>query len=204
MSVAILLNSYEIGAVAENDVICADGGYRFSEGKNVLAVVGDCDSLPSCPKDVKLVRYPARKNMTDGEIAVRYAVKRGHKNLSIYGATGGRLDHVLGNISLLALAHELGADAKIVSPDFTMYFTDDKISFTAKKGQIISVFAYGGDAVVKGQTGMSYPMKMLALQSFCTRGISNFAVDVKVTVTLESGKAIVLRFDELAPEFTEK
>lgn len=195
MKTAILLNSDEIGAVAEKDVICADGGYRYSEGKNVLAVVGDFDSVPALPEGVKVVRYPEHKDMTDGEIAVRYAVSEGYGELNIYGATGGRLDHVLGNLSLLGLAGSLGAKAKITAPGFTVYFTDKTLSFAAKKGQIVSVFAYGGDAVVEYQKGMSYPMDMLRLVSFNTRGISNIAVGNGVEIKVASGKILVFHFD---------
>ena len=49
MKVAIILKSPElVGKVEEENVIYADGAYKFKEkikNKNVLAVVGDFDSI---------------------------------------------------------------------------------------------------------------------------------------------------------------
>lgn len=196
MKTAIILNSKPNCHISEHDVICADGGYKYAKGKNVLALVGDFDSLTSIPKNVNVIRHPIEKNMTDGEIAISYAVEQGFDDLVIYGATGGRLDHVLGNISLLSLAYSLGAQAKILSRGFSIYYTKEKLVFNAQKNQLVSVFAYGGDAVVKYQKGLHYPMDMLTLKSFCTRGISNIAVEEKVEISVESGEVIIFHFNQ--------
>lgn len=194
MKIAIILNNNPHCEIAEKDVICADGGYRYAKGKNILALVGDFDSLPRIPKGINIVRYPKEKNMTDGEIAVRYAIEKGFDDLVIYGATGGRLDHVLGNISLLSLSHSLGVRAKILSRDFSIYYTQTNLIFESKKNQLVSVFAYGGDALVKCQKGMRYPMDKLTLKSFCTRGISNITEEEKIEIVLEKGEVIVFHF----------
>jgi len=197
MKTAILLNSDEIGVVTEKDVICADGGYRYAEGKNIIAVVGDFDSLISKPENVNTIQFPSEKNMTDGELAVRYAAEKGIKDVVIYGATGGRLDHVLGNISLLKLAHSLGVKAKISSPKFSIYYSDSLLSLETQKDCIVSIFAYGGEAVVEYAKGLYYPLDNLLLDSFCTRGISNKTVAEKAEIKVKSGEIIVFYYDKI-------
>ncbi|HPG92688.1 MAG TPA: thiamine diphosphokinase [Clostridia bacterium] len=197
MKIAILLNSDEIGQVAEKDVICADGGYRYAEGKNVIAVVGDFDSLKRKPDEVNVIEYPSEKNMTDGELAIRYAAENDIKDIVIYGATGGRLDHILGNISLLKLAHKLGLKAEISSPKFKIYYTDSKKSFSTEIDRTVSIFAYGGEAVVEYAKGLYYPLDNLLLQSFCTRGISNKTISDKVEIKVKSGEIIIFHFDTI-------
>ena len=117
MQAAIILKAPDLSCdVTENNVIYADGAYKFSKKlgqKNVLAVVGDFDSLGHAPKNENVISLEVEKNFTDGERAVRYAVEKGFKELTIYGAYGGKIEHILGNIALLKIALSLGAKAII-------------------------------------------------------------------------------------------
>ena len=105
MEIAIILKAPELNCtVSEQNVIYADAGYKFKDKvgvKNVLAVVGDFDSLGTAPKNENVIALDAQNNFTDGERAVRFAVEQGAKTIVIYGAYGGKIEHVLGNIALL-------------------------------------------------------------------------------------------------------
>ena len=46
------------------------------------------------------------KDDTDTEYAIREAIRRGAMEIVVIGATGTRIDHVLGNISLLGIGLE--------------------------------------------------------------------------------------------------
>ena len=84
-------------------------------------IVGDFDSLPE-----EIIRYykeetdvPVRefnpvKDATDTEIAVRLAMEKGCTDIFIYGATGTRLDHVLGNIQVF-VRHTLFQEQEITA-----------------------------------------------------------------------------------------
>ena len=86
MPIALVLNAPELDTeVKEDAIIAADGGYRHVEGKNVIAVIGDLDTLRRIPEGIKLVKYPVEKNATDGELAIEYAAASGVKELNIYG-----------------------------------------------------------------------------------------------------------------------
>ena len=43
------------------------------------------------------------KDDTDTEYAIRLAISEGARSIVLLGATGSRIDHVLGNISLLGI-----------------------------------------------------------------------------------------------------
>ena len=45
------------------------------------------------------------------EICVEYTVNQGCDSINIYGALGGRMDHVLGNLGLLKLCYLLNVPA---------------------------------------------------------------------------------------------
>ena len=111
MQIAIILKAPSIDCVVkEENVIFADGAYRFLAqlgNKKVLAVVGDFDSLGRTPKGENIVSLEVEKNFTDGERAVRLAKEYGADEITIYGAYGGKKEHILGNIALLKIAKDL-------------------------------------------------------------------------------------------------
>ena len=109
MEIAIILNSgvpvtREIGA---DKIICADGGYRLCPVRPDY-LVGDLDSLGSAPQGIPLLYHDSHKNFTDGESAVYFAKELGADLVTLYGVTGGRYDHFLGNLAVMALAMKLG------------------------------------------------------------------------------------------------
>ena len=117
MDIALILKSPDFNDVVEEDtVIYADAGYKHKDKvgkKTVLAVVGDFDSLGKAPSGEKTVGLNVEKNYTDGERALRYAFENGFDKVVIYGAFGGKMEHVLGNIALLKIARDLGKKAVI-------------------------------------------------------------------------------------------
>lgn len=90
-----------------NLVIAADGGARFLATMKITpdAIAGDMDSIDSDTvryfNNVEMIPYPVDKDQTDTELAVAIAVERGCRTIDLVGALGGRVDHQLGNISLL-------------------------------------------------------------------------------------------------------
>ncbi|GAB3069775.1 thiamine diphosphokinase [Salinicoccus sesuvii] len=57
---------------------------------------------------------PARKDDTDLEMCLHDLVERGYSSIDVYGATGGRLDHMLGNMFLLMHGDFKKADIRII------------------------------------------------------------------------------------------
>ena len=181
MKVGIILKSpLELGKVEEDLVIFADAGFKFKEqlkDKKVLAVVGDFDSLGKAPNGEKVVALKKEKNFTDGEFALRYAVENGATDISIYGAFGGKIEHVLGNIALLAIAKALKVNAKLVGEKTVVKLIDKTTKITVEKGATISLIPYGGECSFAKSFGLYYPLNDLTLTPFDTRGISNLAIE---------------------------
>ena len=106
----MVLNAPELDVeIIEKRIIAADGGYRLVENKPVVAVIGDFDTLSYIPNNVHTISYPADKDKTDGELGLDFIKNTGGKRVTIYGATGGKIEHVLGNINLLAYADSIGS-----------------------------------------------------------------------------------------------
>ena len=196
MKVAIILKAPELNdKVTEDYVIFADAGYKFKDkigNKTVLCVVGDFDSLGSAPVGEKIIGLEVEKNFTDGERAVRYAKEVGAKEIVIYGAYGGKIEHVLGNIALLKIAESIGLKAVIKDGTTVTHLISGKVTINAKKGGTLSLIPYGGNCSFKSSKGLYYPLDGLTLTPSDTRGISNVIEKEKLTIEIISGDALVI------------
>lgn len=102
-------------------LIAADGGANriIESGYLPDALVGDLDSIKEenleiCRQQgIRILSYPCEKDETDLELALDYAAKVSEeeangdsdagriKEIFLLGATGGRIDHLLGNLSIM-------------------------------------------------------------------------------------------------------
>lgn len=197
MAVAIILKAPEFNdTVTEKKVIYADAAYRFADrlnGKIVLGVVGDFDSLKYVPQEEKIVLLDEEKNFTDGERAVLYAKECGEKEIVIYGAYGGKIEHVLGNIALLKIAKANGLKAQIKFKDcITELLFEGKHRFVVKEKSKVSLIPYGGNCVFGRSKGLYYPLDGLTLTPADTRGISNVAVSSEIALEILKGETLVI------------
>lgn len=193
--VAIILNSPdETAIVTESDIICADGGYRHCP-RTPIAVIGDFDSSDA-PTDVNIVCYPKEKDETDGQLAISYAHSLGYERATIYGALGGDIGHVLGNIGLLKYAESLGLEAIIKEKNLIIKKLDGIAREIVGEGNKVSLFPYFGDATVKHSSGLYYPLMDIELKSGTNRGLSNIATENEISLEIVTGSLLALIYNE--------
>ncbi|MFT8571634.1 MAG: thiamine diphosphokinase [Leuconostoc pseudomesenteroides] len=92
--------------------IGADRGawYLYQHRVAMMLAVGDFDSLTSMEFEAlqehitaeNIVHVRAEKDETDTELAIMFAQKQAVSRIKVFGATGGRLDHLLSNLWLMA------------------------------------------------------------------------------------------------------
>ncbi|MBO6046252.1 MAG: thiamine diphosphokinase [Erysipelotrichaceae bacterium] len=104
------------------DYIAADYGIVHLLKQNIQPVIaiGDFDTLEdrSILNNVEVITFPAKKDESDTELALMYAIKQGYSAIDIYGVTGGRLDHFMATLCLLE---------KYQQYDITIYDESNKI-----------------------------------------------------------------------------
>ena len=86
--------------------IAADGGldHMRAMGLSPDFVIGDFDSLSGdVPDGDRSVRLPPQKDDPDLLSALKVGWSRGAREFHIYGALGGRIDHTIANMQLMAL-----------------------------------------------------------------------------------------------------
>jgi thiamine pyrophosphokinase len=162
-------------------VICADGGaqHALALGLAPDVVVGDLDSLDGDlrarleDEGCQVLVHPPRKDETDLELALRYAIDHGVEEILILGALGGRIDQTLANILLLALPELQKVKTRIVAGDQEMFLIRGQAFIEGQVGDTVSLLPIAGD--VRGITaeGLEYPLQHGTLKFGPTLGISN-------------------------------
>ena len=174
-------------------IICADSGYSHAVNMqlDVDLIVGDFDSLENIPRNIKTVRYPAKKNYTDSEIALSHARKSGAASLLFTGATGSRADHTLTNIMMLNDCLSRGEDAEIVDEHNIIRLTDTSVKLTGEKNSLVSLVPLC-DCFGVTTSGLAYPLCDDVLRVGEGRGISNVMSGTEACVKLSEGRLAVI------------
>lgn len=190
-------------------VIAADRGIEAILRLGLVPdfIIGDFDSASSAAVKkaeaaaekygIDFERLNPMKNDTDTEAAVKAALARypGEGRILLLGATGTRLDHVLGNISILGMGHGTGKEILLLDAHnrarmlFPGVHTFQKTDFF---GTYVSFFPIGEP--VKGLIleGFKYGLNGATLTGLSTRAVSNEAKEPVETVTFASGRLLMV------------
>ena len=183
-------------SVKEGDfIIAADGGYRYLKELNIKPdmVIGDFDSLGSIPNGENIVLLPKEKDDTDMGAAAQEGLRRGFSSFALYGATGGRVDHTIANLQLIAKLSQSGAAAVIDGGD-TMFtaVTNSKICFDEKACGYVSVFSHTDVSTGVNLKGLKYELRDYDLKNTFSLGVSNEFCGVCSEISVENGTLIVI------------
>ena len=124
-------------------LIAADGGYAYLQGQKPDLVVGDFDSLGYVPEGEQIIRHPVQKDDTDMLLAVREGLKRGYRKFVLYGGIGGRLDHTIANLQVLAFLQGQGCQAVLYGEKEEVHLLhNETLIFSAGRKGLLSVFSF--------------------------------------------------------------
>ena len=179
-------------------ILCADGGYALAMRENIYpnVVIGDFDSLGKIPKELpdgsQLVKAAQEKNETDTFLCLSYGIQAGFRSFVVAGGIGGRLDHTLANLQLLAYAANHGLDMWIMDANdrVTAMCPGEKI-IAKVPGWKLSVLAY--DKICKGVTlkNVKYPLQDAQLSNDFPLGISNEFAGKEASISLKEGMLLL-------------
>lgn len=198
MKAAIILNSPNLNRhIDEEVVIAADKGYEFALKQGIIPeiVIGDFDSS-TMPTNLNVLKLNVEKNETDGQEALAYAIKKGYDEIAIYGISGGRLDHEMGNLSLLKSGEEQGVSMVGKEDDVDIYFkSKGKYAFKTQKGKEFSIITFMEDSIISNGIGVKYPIDNLHLSSNSLgRAISNVAIEDEISFEVLEGGVLVFLY----------
>lgn len=184
-------------------IIAVDGGLKAVKelGLEPDVIVGDFDSVDPLVLEyyrsrehiVWDVRRP-EKDETDTELAFLRAQAMGCTDLVILGATGGRIDHMLGNIHLLFPCLQKGIRASLFDGQNRIFLLDGSYTFRRQElwGKYISFLPL--TERVEGITlrGFKYPLTERDIEIGTSLCLSNELEEEEGTITFREGVLIAV------------
>lgn len=185
---------------AADAIVAADGGANWlaAHGKNPDVLVGDMDSvsaellaaLGKC--HCRIVRHSPHKDETDTELALLEALALGARQITLLGALGGRTDHSLANILLLAMPELQAARVRIFDGISYLSIIHKVGVLHGEAGDILSLLPIAGDAEGVATEGLEYPLRQETLPLGPARGVSNVFLQPVARVTVRRGKLLAV------------
>ena len=181
-------------------LIAADGGGKhcLDAGCTPQIIIGDLDSI-SKPElnelialGTQVLTYPVRKNETDLELAITLAIKKGVEEMIVLSALGGRWDHTLGNIMLLAHNRFESARIRIVdnNQEISLIRAGHTYSINGTPGDTISFIPLSNTVVGATASGLEYKLDDKTLTFGATFSLSNKLVKRQATIKIKKGLLI--------------
>ncbi len=183
-----------------NEIICADGGIRasYALGLHPSRYIGDYDSADQ-PDVPDLIKLPCRKNMTDSEAAIDLAIEDGCTDITILGGLGGRFDHTMGNIGMLAAYTGKIPHIEILDGWNRVFLSDPGTVRVSRHGfKYISIIAYGSEVSGITLRGVKYLLDDYTLSNETTRGVSNEIEEgcEEAVITHKSGRLLIIQSND--------
>lgn len=184
-------------------IMAADSGMDFLYRNHLTPdiIVGDFDSVDHDALDffkednrIEFCRLNPEKDDTDTEYAIRDALSRGITHLTILGGTGSRIDHVLGNISLLGIGLEENVEIELVDEHNRVRMIDKPLSIRRDEqfGRFVSLIPYTGSVAHVTLTGFKYTLDDYTMGGFNSLGVSNEIAEEVAHIEFRGGILLVI------------
>lgn len=178
-------------------VLAADSGadIALGLGLRVDVVVGDFDSVTPAGAAAarEQCRFPTDKDATDLALALAEARDRGAESLSVVGGSGGRLDHLLANVAVLAGDELASVRVDALMGSARLWVVRRAGTIRGPVGGLVTLLARGGPAVGVRTRGLRWALVGETLEAGSSRGVSNVFAAPEATVSLESGLILAIR-----------
>ncbi|WDH81086.1 thiamine diphosphokinase [Paenibacillus urinalis] len=187
---------------ADDILIGADYGawYLVHQQLKPTIAVGDFDSV-SEEQYRRIEEYshqvvrcdPIDKDLSDTELALKYAYSFHPAEIVIFGATGSRLDHTLANIQILSKTLKHGIRCSIINRNNLITATDSRITLHKNEYDYISLIPLTTEVRGIDLDGFMYPLSDAVLSIGDSLGISNQIVSSAGTITIKEGILLVIQ-----------
>ena len=176
-------------------VFCDSGLKHLSAlGVRPGLIVGDFDSHDNPHLDVETIVLPRVKDDTDTVFAVKEALKRGYTDFLLLGAAGERLDHTLGNVSILLYLDSLGKRGMLVDDYSEMEIVSSKPARIDGSFAFFSLLNITGTASGITIRGAKYPLDGAEITCEYQYGISNEVLPGQTAeVSVKNGKLLLIK-----------
>ncbi len=186
-------------------VIAVDSGMEFFYEHGLIPdyIVGDFDSVKTEvlqyfqnmeQKKPVILQFQPEKDETDTELAMRTAIEKGTKRIHLLGATGSRVDHMIGNIHLLGAAMKQRVECFMVDKHNRIRMIERGMVLKQQEqyGNYVSLFPFTPQVRGLTLTGFKYPLNCYTLECYHSLGVSNEIVEEKAEISFDQGVLLVV------------
>lgn len=176
-------------------VIAVDGGFQYLTQENIPAdlVIGDFDTLQYVPDHPNVVKLQPEKDDTDLRAAVQEGIRAGYDRFRIYCGTGGRIDHTIANLQLLAELAQDGRQGFLFDRECVITAVkNSRMVFPQSAAGYLSVFAHSGKAEGVFLRGVKYELTDAVLTDTWALGVSNEFIGQEASVSVRNGTLLVV------------
>ena len=176
-------------------IFCDSGLYHMEKlGVSPNLIVGDFDSHEKPETEVETIVLPREKDDTDTVFAVKEGIKRGFCDFLLLGVCGGRLDHTLGNVSLLLMLHSKGLTGKIVDDFSEIEILDSETKYIDNSFPYFSLLNIDGTCRGVFEKNAKFPLEDAEITAEYQYGISNEVLPGKVAeINVTEGRALLIK-----------
>lgn len=176
--------------------IFCDNGLRHLEALGIEPdlIIGDFDSHAAPQLPVETIFLPREKDDTDSVYAAREALKRGFRDFLLIGVVGDRIDHSLGNLSILLKLDSLGLKGLIVDDYSEMEIVSREPAEIGPEFPFFSVLNISGRARGITIENAKFPLENGEIDCEYQYGVSNEPLPGKTArVTVNEGRLLLVR-----------
>lgn len=178
-------------------IIAADGGIHncLALGIQPHVVIGDLDSVGQeeaaalQSSGIQIMRFPARKDETDMELALQYSLQEKSKEVIVLGALGARWDMTIANVLLAAHPQFSGLRIRFLdgTQELVLLRPGENLDLKDRVGDSVSLIPLRGDAVGVTTHGLDYPLDAETLWFGSPRGVSNTIIRERTDISFTEG-----------------
>ncbi len=183
-------------------VVAADVGLAEAnrQGVRVDLLVGDLDSVSAADLDAfersggTVRRHPEDKDETDLDLAIGEAIAAGATRVVVVAGDAGRLDHLIGNVLVLASPRYAAVEVDAVLGAARVHVVRDRRrELHGTPGELVSLFAIGGPARGVRTEGLRWALDDAVLEAGSSRGTSNRFLGERAVIEVADGAVLAVR-----------
>lgn len=182
-------------------IACTDGAFHYLKEmgfplSKLDFVSGDFDSHSGADEPIyheKFIHTPDQ-NKTDFDKALEILCNRGATSVAVFGASGGEMDHFLGNLTV-AFRHKNHLNIRFFDNHSEYFFVENDTLLSGVNGRMISIYPFPSAKKVTTD-GLNWELSSESLSMTNSLSTRNFAVKDSVRIQYLSGNILLFIGDK--------
>ncbi|WP_069129990.1 thiamine diphosphokinase [Rhodohalobacter halophilus] len=173
--------------------IAADGGAFTADrmGVHPDVIIGDLDSYQKTGQEPGEVIHDPDQETNDLEKALAYAYKMEANHVTVFGATGKRLDHTLKNLSVLKQFHNQFESIIFKDRYSDLFLLPIHFETELPMKTTVSLFPLSGKVDGISTRGLKYSLTDGVLENGVQDGSSNETIENKIEIVHKKGDLLI-------------